>query len=407
MLSLPKNQCTGCAACVDTCTRGAISLVEDENGYLYPKVEEQICTHCGLCDKKCHSLHSEEIKKNEVSKHPFAAWSIESEVIENSASGGVFTQVAKEFLAQGGDIVYGAMLSEDMQVRHIGVTRVEELRYLQNSKFQQCNATGIYSDVKKRLAEGKQVLFSGTPCMIGALYRFLGDDKILREKLYTAEILCHGVPSNELFRMGLKIEGAERIVKYRTKSQGWLKGNRVVYQGKDGHIYEKGNRRTDFVFRSYLTSSVTRPNCFECQYASMKRVADITMGDFWGLDRKKYMNYKGVSLLLVNNEKGRTLVDNTKNLSLKATTWKECMPFNQNLFMATNKRVFDLSLKVAKLRDKPFWIRKMLYQNGFTNKYLDLLYQMVYRILSFPKRNRIKKEIRDEENRNYNDILCN
>lgn len=406
MLNVDKKICTGCAACVDVCSHQAIELKEDENGFFFPVVDVDKCVQCGLCNRICHVSNEDNIVRNKVSKNPYAAWSTDKEIISRSASGGVFGQIATDFLKDENSVVFGATLTEDMQVRHIAITTVDDVRRLQNSKYQQCNATGVYRQVKECLREGKRVLFSGTPCLIGALYGYLSNNKSLMQSLYTAEILCHGVPSNELYRMGLKVENAERIVKYRTKSQGWLKGNRVVFEAKNGRIYEKKNRRTDFVFRTYLTFSLTRTNCFNCSYARMERIADVTMGDFWGLDRKRHLNHDGVSLLLINSEKGRVLVENSSRLYYKPIEWRECMPYNQNLFMATNKRVFDISEKIAQMRSKPFWLRKVIYQNGFTNKYLDLIYQMVYKALTTVKRSRIKKQIKDEESRSYNNILC-
>ena len=186
------------------------------------------------------------------------------------------------------------------------------------------------------------MLFSGTPCEIAALYIYLGNNKNLIEHLYTIEVICHGVPSNKIHRMGLKYSGAKRIVSYRTKSQGWLNGNRLVYDfGKDG-IKECSNRREDFIFRSYLSffMSFYRKSCFKCPYASIHRVADLTLGDYWGYDKKKYENYYGVSLVLVNSFKGETLFCDAENINQIPTTWAECLPYNQNLFMPTNKYLF-------------------------------------------------------------------
>jgi coenzyme F420-reducing hydrogenase beta subunit len=405
MINLDKQQCTGCAACVDVCSYRAITLREDKNGFFYPDVDTDKCVQCGLCDRRCHILNEDKIVRNEVSKNPFAVWSKDKEIILRSASGGVFGQIATDFLKDKNSVVFGAMLTKDTQVRHVAITEKEDVALLQGSKYQQCDATGAYELAKDYLKKGWRVLYSGTPCMIAALKVYLSNNQELLQNLYTAELLCHGVPSNELYRMGLRIENAKRIVKYRTKSQGWLKGNRVVYEAQDGDIYEKQNRRSDFVFRTYLTFSLTRPNCFRCRYARMDRVADLTMGDFWGLDRKKHLNHEGVSLLLVNSEKGKRLIDGSSCLSVKIIGWRDCMPYNQNLFMATNKRVYNLSEKIADLRRLPFGLRRVIYQNGFSNKYLDLLYQIVYNILTIVKRSRIKNQIKDEESRNYNNIF--
>lgn len=389
------NKCTGCGVCVDVCACQAISLKEDINGFYYPSVDADRCVSCDKCDKTCHAVHSENIKRNEIGK-AYAFWSLEEDIILNSASGGVFAQIAKEFLQKSDNgVVVGAYLAPDNKTYHIEIQSEQDIIKLQNSKYQHSIATGIYTTVKKRLSEGRSVLFSGTPCMVAALYHFLQSNGSALDKLYTIEILCHGIPTSELLKIGLAIEQADHICKYRTKSEGWLKGNRTVYE-KAGVKYEKKNRRTDFLFRSYLTMSYLRPSCYDCQYARINRVADITAGDYWGLNRQKYLNHNGVSLMIVNSEKGRRLVNDTSNIHVAPTSWRECLPYNQNLFMATNNNFFNGWKHVAAIRKLPLSLRVFIYQNGFTNKYLQLVYHWLTRPVCFFRflgKNRKRKQL--------------
>lgn len=382
------HNCIGCGLCVDVCPHKAILLKEDKNGYYSPMIDRTQCVDCGLCLKKC-------IAENEASivRHPleeetvYAAWTTDDELIKKSASGGVFAQVAKDFLHQGSSVVYGATLTDDTRVKHIRIESADDLYKLQNSKYQQSDMSGIYSDVKTQLQSGKRVLFSGTPCQVAAVYAFCGKS----ERLYTAEILCHGVPSNYLAQLAIRLEDARRIKQYRTKSEGWERGSRTVYESKDGKIYEKHRYCDDFHIRAYQSFSLNRKSCGECPFARAERVADITMGDFWGLDKSKYNHYQGVSVLIVNSEKGEELTT-SGHLYRKPTTWPEITSVNQNVYMPTNYSVFKLADKVHELKQKPLWLQKIVVQNGLSNRLLKAAYMLFYTIWSLPGRMKAKRE---------------
>lgn len=387
MPNLPlKDKCCGCAACVDSCARKAISLKEDENGYFFPVVNEKLCVNCKACENNCHILQKSKLKRcNPASEEPYAAWSLDDELIKNSASGGVFAQLAKDFLLDGG-IVFGAALQEDSSVRHIEISSVEELHKLQNSKYQQSDASGIYALVKKRLMEGRKVLFSGVPCQAGALYAYLHYNENLLQNLFVTEIVCHGVPTNHLSRLALKFTGAQRIVRYRTKTKGWLKGNRVTYEMPDGTIMECSKRRKDFLFRSYLTMSFIRESCYTCEYARIDRVSDLTLCDFWELDCIKFNHYDGVSLVLANTSKGKSMLLSNPRIHKEKVSWEESLPQNQNLYMATNRQLFKGCNKVSKIMKLPDWLCKLVFQNGFENKYLNKAYTIILSLFTKRKR---------------------
>lgn len=396
MPNLPsKKDCCGCAACVDSCPKKAISLQEDENGYFYPFVEESICVKCGLCEKNCHILHQDDLTRNELSfEKPYAAWTLDDDLIKKSASGGVFAQIAKDFLQEGG-FVYGAALQEDSAVKHIEISSIDELYKLQNSKYQQSNASGIYALVKQRLKDGHRVLFSGVPCQAGALYHYLHYNESLMQNLFVTEIVCHGVPTNHLSRLALDFTGMKRIAKYRTKSEGWLKGNRVVYEDKLGKIKECRIRREDFLFRSYLSFAFSRENCYSCKYANIRRVSDLTMCDFWEYDKNKFDHYDGISLVLVNSPKGRHLLVDNPNMFKQQVTWEESIPQNQNLYMPTNRQLFIGSKKIKTILAYPKWVQKIIFQNGFKNKYLNKAYTIILSLFT----NKLRKRQRADQDR--------
>ena len=380
------HSCVGCALCADLCPKQAITFGEDKDGYLRPSIDHAKCVDCGVCYAKCVAVN--EVRRHELAEeHPFASWTTDDELISHSASGGVFAQVAKDFLQEAESVVYGATLSDTGEVRHIAISRVEDLRLLQNSKYKQSNACGVYTDVRAHLRSGKRVLFSGTPCQIAAVYSCCGYD----ERLFTAEILCHGVPSNYLSELAVRLENARSIKKYRTKSLGWARGNRTVYESKDGKIYEKDRYRNDFHFRAYLSFTLNRTSCRSCPFARVERVADITMGDFWGADKAKYSHAAGLSVVIVNSAKGEQLCSG-KALYRKPTTWDEITRLNQNVYMPTNYSIYDLSDRVHELRHWPIGRQKFVLQNGFTNKWLFFAYEQVYKLLSFPRRYRAIRE---------------
>lgn len=384
-----SSKCTGCGLCSDVCSFSAIRMVDDANGYLRPEVNKELCRECGACVSKCIALHDDELKRHELSdEHPYAAWSRTDELVRYSASGGVFAQLATDILSSHPQArVYGAALAESGEVSHIAISEIGEIRKLQNSKYKQSNASGAYSAVKADLRQGRVVLFSGTPCQVAALYAFVG----YHANLYTAEVICHGVPSSYLSDVAVRLEHAKRIVAYRTKSKGWAKGNRTVYELADGQISEKQKYVRDFHFRAYLSFSTNRLSCTNCPFARPQRVADITMGDFWGHDRYKYQHDEGLSVVLVNSRKGEQLMS-SESFFRKTVTWDEITRHNSNIYMPTRHAAYNLQTRIHDLRNRPLWQQKLVLQNGFTNRYLDYIWQKIYALLTMRKRHRLSRE---------------
>lgn len=407
MPKLPTiDNCTACGVCIDTCVRGAISMAEDKNGYYDIVLDNDKCVDCKLCEKKCHVLNQSNLSRHEMNEvSPLAGWSTDEELIKRSATGAIFAQIACDMLADGNTYVYGASLLENSTVKHIEISNVKDIYKLQNSKYQQSVTVGIFKQVKKRLKEGHRVLFSGVPCQIGALYTYLGNQARLIENLYTIEVICHGVPTNNLHRLGIKYNKAERVVAYRTKEHsGWIYGrnNRVVYEMPDGKRKYMSNSTKDFLFRAYLSFSFSfsRKNCYSCKYSTLKRVSDLTIGDFWGFEKSKdynlFGNYMGTSVIMPNSDKGRWMVSQSNKLHLVPTKWEDILPLNQNLYMPTNRYAYTGYDKVGVMMKLPEPFRKIVLMNGSTNKYVNKLYNLITNRLFAHKRKKANVEIEEE-----------
>ena len=365
-----KNACCGCAVCVDTCAHEAITLQEDEDGYYFPVVNSSKCVGCKLCEKNCHILHQDEIKRNSRQEEKaYSSWTTNEELLKHSSSGGVFAQLAFDFLSDPNSIVCGAQLLEDSSVKHVIIDKVDDLHLLQQSKYKQSVSTGIYKALKEALKNGKRVLFSGTPCQAAALYQYLHYDPSLIERLYTIEVICHGQPSNYLSELALRIHHASGIQAFRTKSNGWRHSHRMVYKFKDGSIAEVPVSR-DFMSRSYLASTSLRESCFSCRYANMDRVADVTLGDFWYYGKRTDLqNYDGTSLVTVNSDKGRYLWD--KSTALKKTEIPlELATQSSPCFYIPTLYPYKLSNRIHSIKHLPVFLQKRIFQNGFDNRLL-------------------------------------
>ena len=298
--------CTGCTACSSICPRDAISMARDREGFSFPKVDLAACVHCGSCTAICPAL-----RERETGPLPavFAAWNKNDEIRKDSTSGGVFTLLAEYVLERGG-VVFGAALDGKQHLRHIACFRREDLWRLRGAKYVQSDLEGIFREIKKWLAT-RPVLFSGTPCQVDGLYRYLGERP---ENLTTCDLVCHGVPSPGVWEdMARSLEGRKRknlqAVRFRNKVAGWKNSHfTAVYQ--DGSVDSAPLFRTEYG-RAFGRALFLRPSCYRCPYTSMTRTGDLTLGDFWGLrpDELPEQQEKGVSLLMVNTAHGSHVFD--------------------------------------------------------------------------------------------------
>lgn len=342
-----KCDCAGCSACMNICPQKAIIMKEDENGYIYPKIDETKCINCGLCQKTC-AYQNYQIEGNSIKA--YASFNTDEKSLKKSSSGGVFASLASDFLKKGG-IVYGCAMEhkEELLVpMHIRVDKVEELWKLQGSKYVKSVIDFSYIDVKEQLKNGKKVLFSGTPCQVAALKKYLSISNVNTDNIYYIDLICHGTPSTRFFQDYIRfIENKKKFkildLKFRNKRYGWgLKGT-ITYKKPEGRIKEKVfyNRLSSY-YNYFLKGKTYRENCYSCKYANIHRNGDITIGDYWGIEiqHPEYLKdnggkitiTKGISCILVNSKKGEKLLeDYGKKLVLLKSSIGKIVEGNQQL----------------------------------------------------------------------------
>lgn len=333
---VPRKQCSGCHACYNACPLSCITMEYDEEGFLYPKIDESKCTHCRKCEKVCPVIN--DIKGNEKGT-AFACVNNDETVRKESSSGGVFSLIAETVLAEGG-VVFGAAFDEDFCVRHIFIENSEELDKLRGSKYVQSRIGDAYRDVKTFLETGRMVLFSGTPCQISGLIQYLGRDY---DNLILQDIVCHGVPSTKVWKKYIafreKIAGARvQKVFFRNKRQGW-KSYSVSFKFSDNTEYSK-KVYEDFYMKAYLANLCLRPSCYACRSKSVCRQSDITLADFWGIEHilPEMDDNKGTSLVLIHSEKGKAIFESvSEKMNFISVDIDETLTYNSAAYKSVKK----------------------------------------------------------------------
>lgn len=301
------DSCTACSACQSICHKHAITMITDDEGFQYPYINEDSCVECGLCIKTCPANKELDVTSS-YPQQPYLAWINDDEVRLDSSSGGIFTALARYVISQGG-VVCGAAYDDDMTVRHRIVDNENDLIHLRGSKYVQSITEGIFSDIKVYLNKGVMVYFVGTPCQVAGLKSFL---KKKYDNLLTSDLICHGVPSGNLFKEQIKYferkEGKKIVdVKFRAKKR--------FGQGYDIQIITNTGANEFFCaelvpyFNGFWKNITLRESCYKCQYASLHREGDITLADFW-LVRKCFPDVrtsKGTSLVFVNSIIGENI----------------------------------------------------------------------------------------------------
>ena len=303
-----KGNCSGCHACASVCPKKCITMKRDPEGFLYPHADNSVCVECGLCEKVCPLLNRE-TKKEKQYPEAYAVVNSEAEIRETSSSGGVFTLIAEYILEQGG-VVFGAAFNDKNEVEHIYTEDKKELYKLRGAKYVQSLIGDTYVQAKAFLEDGKKVLYTGTPCQIGGLKSFLGKEY---DNLFCQDIICHGVPSPDVWKKYLeyreKKAGSKiKEISFRNKKHGWKKYS-VKFIFENNSVYSK-KASEDLYMRGYLSDLCLRPSCYQCEFKSLERQADITLADFWGIENiiPKMDDDKGTSLVLVHSEKGAELL---------------------------------------------------------------------------------------------------
>ena len=340
-----KRECSGCGACYSVCPRKAIKLVEDGCGFVYPQIEREKCVNCGLCKKVCNYQNNSIVGEPAVT---YVGMGITPDLVRHSASGGVFAELATQFILKGG-YVCGAAFDDKWNVKHIIINNCKDLFKIQGSKYVQSETGPCFHEIRSLLAKGEKVLFSGTPCQVDGLRGVLNSLNVSCEKLFTIDIICHGVPSSKMFHDFLHYQenkiGCEIVsFTFRDKRLGWGINGSVEYDSPNGIKKKKcWESSTSYVYY-FKRGLIFRENCYYCKYACKNRPADITLGDFWGIEkvhpeyigRNKWDENNGISVAIVNSKKGQALLNNYgQNIELKLSSFENAAMKNHNLLRPT------------------------------------------------------------------------
>ena len=289
----------------------------DSEGFLYPDVNIDMCVDCGLCEEVCPMMNK---PMPHYIKGVYGAKNKDDSVRFTSSSGGMFTLFAEDILKRGG-IVVGAALDENHTVKHCIVNSIDELPKLRGSKYVQSIIGDTYTKVRESLRAGKTVLFSGTPCQIAGLKRFLIKPF---NNLITIDVVCHGVPSPRVYRKHLaeiasKTGEPIACVRFRDKSNAWKQGETLFFTE---HTRAGAPKRQEPFMRLFLNNIIIRPSCSDCAFNNKRSLADITIADYWGIDKQfpEFDDDKGVTLVIVNTESGKAIFESIKNKAEVITT---------------------------------------------------------------------------------------
>ena len=328
---------------------------------MYPKVDFEDCVDCGLCEKVCSiwNVLSDERKPLDV----YAAINENESIRIASSSGGLFTAFA-EFVLQEGGIVLGAAFTKDWKVAHECVDHLGSLSRLRGSKYIQSEIRTTYRQAEKELKGGRLVLFTGTPCQIRGLYSYLQRDY---ENLLTIDILCHGVPSTRVFQGYLReLTKGDKIssINMRSKVRGWKSYHMNV---NDYSVVWS----SDIFMRAFIGNLILRPSCYACKFKSGRCGSDVSLGDFWGVKKchKEMDDDKGLSLVLVNTEKGRRLFDSLENVRKTSIEFENAILLNDGVigsvrphrnrarFFCELQRAVSVTTLMERMLQPPVWIR--------------------------------------------------
>lgn len=311
-----KHNCCGCSACAQACPKQCISMLQDAEGFLYPQVDTSSCINCELCERVCPVLNQYDERTVETL---CAAINKDDIIRKESSSGGVFTLLAEQIISKGG-VVFGARFDDEWQVVIDSAETMEQVAAFRGSKYVQARVNDSFQRCRKYLDEGKNVLFSGTPCLISGLLHFL---KKPYPNLVTVDFICHGVPSPEVWRRYLNevIEAGSKAIRdinFRTKHDGWGKFSFFTNYIESSNTIEmlSPTYKNPFM-RAFISNVILRPSCFSCPAKNGRSNSDLTIADFWNIDKVSPGMYddKGTSLIIIHNDKG-----------------KKAIPFNQMMY---------------------------------------------------------------------------
>lgn len=298
---ITNKTCYGCTACSMVCPKNAIKMVENDKGFLNPIIDEKKCINCGLCTKVCHTEQS----FNVILKTYIAKLSERNSRIM-SQSGGAFVSISNIILENNG-VVYGVVLDEEFEAVHVRACSIEERNRMCGSKYTQSRLENVFHSIENDLMD-RQVLFSGTPCQVNGLISYLRNKKVDMSRLYTIDLICHGVPSIKIWRDVIayyerKMKSDINLAIFRDKRYGW-KTHFSTFVIDNKLVIDKLHRKL------FYSNLCLRDSCYECEFARIDRVGDFTIGDAWGIHKynPEFVDEAGVSVITFNSQKALQLL---------------------------------------------------------------------------------------------------
>ena len=402
-----KKDCCGCHACASVCARHSITMQEDNEGFLYPVVDTSTCTDCGLCEKVCPVINQDETRKP---LKVYAAKNRNEEIRRQSSSGGIFTPLAEAVIRDGG-VVFGAKFDKDWNVVHAWTDTIEGIADFRGSKYVQSTIGDTYREAREFLKQGRKVLFSGTPCQIAGLRKFLRKEY---DNLLTVDVVCHGCPSPGVFRWYMseelqkiksgkickdkcllpsfseipsidilaKNEGMDiKQINFRDKSTGWKSYSfRLEYQlEQETETYAILGSKNSYM-RGFLSDLFLRPSCYDCPAKAGKSGADITLGDFWGIQRflPEIDDDLGISAIMLNTKRSEGILLSIQTELYKSNYDDICL-YNPSLIKSS-----ELPIERTKFYNKAennFHTRVSKYEKIYKPPFIIRIKVLVYNIL--------------------------
>ena len=342
-----KDKCTGCSACFNACKFDALSMETDETGFWFPKIDEVKCVECGACMRACPALEKPEYK----SENPkaYIVQNKDDEIRRQSTSGGAFTAIAKTIIAQDG-VVFGAAIDGDYKVSHIWVDTEEGLARFRSSKYVQSWIGESYREAERFLKIGRMVCFSGTPCQIYGLKKYLGQDY---ENLLTVDVMCRAVPSPKVLEKYLEFQKIRYMfnrISFRDKKLGYSQSTLALYQ--DEKCVYRGSSEYDPWLRLFLGSYCDRLSCYNCKYQGCEHISDFTLWDCWnayeynkGLD-----DNKGTTHVVVWSSSGLCLLQSIlTNFSFEEIEFEKILGMLERKNIREPKKNRDVFFKILKI----------------------------------------------------------
>lgn len=373
------ENCCGCALCEDVCPKNAINMIQ-KDGFYYPTIEQNLCVDCCACIKNCPVASVPQSQSGNCIE-AFAVKHKSDSVVLNSSSGGVFTALSDKILSDGGYVI-GADFDVDMNIIHNIASTTQQRDRMRGSKYIQSDTTGIYDKIRLLLKEGKPILFTGTPCQVAAVRKCFPDD----ENLYLLDIICHGVPSLDVWKKYVefiedKYNKKLTYYSFRDKSVSGWRGYSAKLTFDDGTIVSHNNFTGSFI-ELFRYDVCLRPACTNCKFTSLNRQGDITIGDFWGIEKvlPEISDNKGISAVMINNLKGKMLFDSaTDEIDKYSCTPQDIAKGQPNLFRPSsysNKaEAFQKDMKQMSFEN----VLKKYTRVGFKRRIIDFIKKLISR----------------------------